>query len=192
MFSEFIFDARYQGISLFILGSIITFILTYVSIKYSLKNSMLTFESSSDLLIDRNNLIISNDLNVTYKDMQIDKLVRTIIYFWNNGNKAIRKEDLVNDNILRINIDDNMQVYSCNILKNTDDSNGFEAKINDNKIIFGFNYLEPRNGIKLELFHDNELFDPKIIGKVIDLKGDITNSKKRINSKMNFIFDQFG
>jgi hypothetical protein len=189
---DFLFDSRYQGIATFILGAIISSILTFISVKLTSKNSKLTYESGNEVIIDRNNLAMPNELNLFYKNEQIVKLVRTVMYFWNSGNKTIRKEDLENGDKLRIELPNDTKIYSYKILKNTDKSNNFELYLDKNNILIYFNHLEPENGVKLEILHNNESISAKISGKVIELKGDITNSKDRIYTKLASLFDFVG
>ena len=186
---ELLFSTTYQNITFFVLGAIISGVTTYISMRFSLRYSKLIYEEKTETVINKDNLMLKNNLEIIYKNVNVDKIVRTLIYFWNSGNNSIRKNDLVSSNKLRITIPEDTRVYSYDILKNTDNANNFQLSEENNRIFLTFNYLEPNNGVKIELLHNNETFITQIEGKVIDLKGEISNYKDRISSKVANVFD---
>jgi len=183
-------DPIYQSLAYFILGSIITFIASFIFYKLSLQRSKLTYYTVDSTLIDKESQLIPNEFKIVNGDDELSKLVRTNIYLWNSGNKSIRKEDLVDKDRLRIELKKDLKIYSYNIAKNTDFSNGMAIDyISDNVIYLCLDYLEPRDGVRIEILHDNESSNAKMRGKVIGARGGIMYSDDLVNTKLDTIFD---
>lgn len=176
----------------FIIGAAVTFFVTFIYYKKTMEGGKLAFDSSKSIIIDRETEAISSEFKLEFYDKEIIRLVRTNIYFWNNGNKTIRKEDLVKSNQLRIRFDNEVNIFSYNIVKNTDESNEMSLKkSNDSEIDLCFNYLEPNDGVKIEILHNSINASVKIDGKVIDVRNGVKRFEKLLNYRINNIFDTF-
>lgn len=195
MIQKLLGDGRYDGVLYFILGSLVSFVISYVFYKRSIRGRNLVYESCNDTIIDKNNKTIPLEIDILYKQNSVEKLVRTYVYMWNNGAKTIRNSDLVGNDELRIEFDGNleldggMEIYSCKTLNNTDKSNNFLLNIDKEMLTMSFDYLEPGNGVKIEILHNCDTAIATVKGKVIDVRGGIKNSKHLINSKVNRLLD---
>lgn len=179
-----------QSIIFFILGIIVS----YIFYRLGIKGSKPIYYSYDSTIIDKQNQLIPNEFRILYGDNELNKLVRTNVYFWNGGTKPIRSGDLTENDKLRIELNKELKIYSYNIAKYTDKSKGVYIndpidKIEDNVINLQLDYLEPKNGIRIEILHDKEISDAKICGKVIGVTGGIRNSSSLVKTKLNSIME---
>ena len=181
----FLFLGNYQNLLYFVMGILVS----YVFYKLSIKGATLIYDSSSDVIINKDTERMPEGIEIQYNEEFVSKLVRTYVFLWNNGNRAVRRDDLVNSDKLRVEFNGVVQIYSIKIVKNSDKSNGFQLKQSNDAIELDFDYLERRSGVKIEILHNQE--SPRIVmkGKIIDIKEGIKNSKDLINTKINSFSD---
>ncbi|TYQ14839.1 UNVERIFIED_CONTAM: hypothetical protein Cloal_1222 [Acetivibrio alkalicellulosi] len=188
-----IFKVIFNNNELFylIIGSFISFLITFSFFKVSARGASIAYDWENILLIDKENQTLPLEIEIAYKNNSISKLSRTLFYIWNNGNKTIRKDCFVSGEKLRIELDENIQIFSANLLKNTDDINKFTISHYDKNLIhFDFEYLEPKSGVKLEILHDLNHITPHVKGKIIDVK-EAKKAKDLINNKFKLLINLF-
>ena len=123
--------------------------------KYNKKLS-LTYEMKSVNLLKNNHHNIDG-LNITYNGAEYSNLSLTNIVLWNNGNKVIRRSDIASDDPLKVFTNDSSQILEKKILKVNQSLNKIQViKDTENEITFDFEYLEPKNGMVLQILHTGE------------------------------------
>ena len=190
--SEFIKNQDFKDYFLFFLGAFTSFTVSFIFFKLSQKKIRPLYFFRTETIIDKESLSIPSDFNIQYKGNELGKLVRSEVYFWNSGNNVIRSMDLVEKDKIRIIFEDpNIEFYTAKIINNTDKVNGFVIEeIVDNEIVLYFNYLEPKQGVKIEVLHSTENVMCNVSGKVIGASN-IRHSGTLLNTKINSFFDLF-
>ncbi len=177
---------KYQGFLYFFLG----IVSSYVFFLLSLKGARVVYDSINDMIINKETQIMPADIDILYNNKMISKLARTNIYIWNSGYKAVRKDDLVNKDNIRIVFNKEAQIYSAKIIKNNDESNGFSVNLTDSNIIeLDFDYMERKSGVKIEVLHNDQSSSFIVKGKIIGMRQGIRRSKNLINGKINSLRD---
>lgn len=79
-----------------IMGIIIA-ILTY---KFSIKKPIPSYQRHSLEIIRKNQLELSKDIKISYKDVLVENLTKIEIVFWNEGRDTLKNENIVVDDPL--------------------------------------------------------------------------------------------
>lgn len=152
------------GILGFLLGAAGIF-----SYKISRSTAKPSYQKSSLRLLGRNENNLPRDVTVLFKGQEVDRLTKTTLIFWNNGTEVLSGENVVESDPICISLRDGETILSHKILKKTKDVN--EIKItkddeNSKQIWVTFSYLDPGDGVTLELLHNSEDRYPEISGTI--------------------------
>jgi hypothetical protein len=131
------------------------------------------YQKSSLQLIGREEDNLPDEVDVTYKGKRVDRLTKTKLILWNDGTETLDGDSVVKADPITIIFSDNTRILSHKILKRTKAVNNFEVIKDDEKqncLILQFDYLDPKDGIVLEILHDSEKRYPEITGTIKGLK----------------------
>ena len=94
-------------------------------------------------------------LEIKYDDVKLSALTITKLAFWNKGRETIQSDDLTPKDQLRIEINNEYKILSCDILAQTKIANDFKVEITEDKkaIIISFDYLDYQDGVVLKIRH---------------------------------------
>jgi hypothetical protein len=109
------------------------------------------------------------DVQILYRGMHVDRLSRSNIIFWNSGKKTLYGSDIVADDAVRCELSPDALVLEVWIIKRTRDANKFTAMIDDNspnRAILNFDYLDPQDGVVIELLHTDSGRQPAVKGTI--------------------------
>lgn len=128
------------------------------------------------------------DLEIKYKNFDVDNLSSVYLAFWNNGKETIKSDEVVEK--LVATVKEPYKIYFAEIVKTSRDSNQFKViSSNKNKDVeIEFKYLDYNQGAVIHIFTDCISIDD------IEIKGAIMGCKKLkkfINKKAGFIFEIF-
>ena len=161
------------GVSIGIVGIVLT-------IK-SQSRSSLSYQFQSLELIVKSKRILSKGIEILFDGKPVKSLTKTYIVLWNSGKKTIYGDSIVSDDPLRIEFDKNAQVLQTRIIKLNRKVNKFEVKIrkkSTNIIDYNFDYLDPGDGVTVEILHTYKKNCFKIRGTIKELPNGIKNLGK--------------
>ncbi len=141
-------------------------ILTY---KLSIKKPIPSYQRHSLEIIRKNQLELSKDIKISYKDTLVENLTKIEIVFWNQGKDTLKNENIVVDDPLLFKFSDDTIILSAKIIKQTRDINKSYIKIsktNPNIAHFGFDYLDQNDGMIFEIIHTDIKIYPEIMGTI--------------------------
>jgi hypothetical protein len=131
-----------------------------------------------------NNLIYKHfreleDLQITanYKGVKVETLSYTKVAFWNIGKETIKKDDLSNEDPLRIIVKDE-KVYDVEIIYTSKKANNFiiDNSITKNEIYLTFDYIDYNQGVIIKIIHSGNTNSFK--SKLITCEGSIRGATK--------------
>jgi hypothetical protein len=96
-------------------------------------------------------------VKILYDGEEVNKLVKTTVFFWNNGRAPIRNTDTVSSNPLRIEFSDDTRILSVQIRKINNPANKINLTVPFgylNSVRIDFDFLNPGDGIAFEVFHN--------------------------------------
>lgn len=130
---------------------------------------------------------LPQQVEILYEGEQVTQVTSSTFILWNSGNQVIMKERLKTIDPLRIDISEGGKILKYDIIKTNNKTNNFSIKKNDtgNSLNIEFDFLEPLNGIRINILHtgkqSNILCNGTIIGnKRIGFK----NKKPALNSSL--------
>jgi hypothetical protein len=109
------------------------------------------------------------NVEILYRGKHVDRLTRTRVIFWNAGKKIIYGSDIVADDAVRCELSPDALALEVRVIKHTRDANKFTAIIDDNsqnRVILSFDYLDPQDGVVVELLHTDSVPDPVVKGTI--------------------------
>lgn len=174
--------------SLIGLVGIILGIVGIFSYKISKSIAKPSYQKSSLRLIGRNEDNLPKDVKVTYKGNEVDRLTKTTLTIWNNGSETLDGGDVVESDPLLISFKANDKILSYKILKKTKNANAFflkSYKNSTNKLHFEFEYLDPDDGVVIELLHDSEERYPEFSGTIKGLPSGFVDQGRILQKKRN-------
>ncbi|WP_089724175.1 hypothetical protein [Candidatus Thiosymbion oneisti] len=152
------------GIIGIILGGIGIF-----SYKISKSIAKPSYQKSSLRLLGRNDDNLPKDVTILFKGKEVDRLTKNTLILWNNGTEVLNGEDIISSDPLRISFKDGENILSYKILKKTKDVNGFQLKVKEespHELYFNYSYLDPGDGVSIEVLHDSKERYPELKGTI--------------------------
>lgn len=101
------------------------------------------------------NITSEDNLEIYYKNHQINEIKKTTIVFWNEGRKTINRNDIVEQDKLKFKIKDNSKILSAKIINKSREVNNFNLNINKDKkkAIVDFDFLDFEDFVVVEILH---------------------------------------
>jgi hypothetical protein len=133
----------------------------------------------------------SDKVRIFFEGQQVDKLIKTNIIFWNSGRAAIRGSDIVAVDPIRIIFEPGSKILSIQINKMNNISNSIHLSKSEDfpdQVIMKFDYLNPEDGINMEILHNSARNEVKLVGRVIGLKNGIQNNSPKSDFSILYIF----
>lgn len=155
------------------IGAFVTFIVSYIFYKKSLIRSSLSYQTRSLEIIEKSKQILPKEITITFGDKIVQRLTKTEVILWNSGRTTLRGIDIVAEDLLRLEFSKDAQILQTRIIKLNRDTNKFTSiiRINSSNIVdFNFDYLEPGDGVVVELLHTDKELYPKIQGSIRGLR----------------------
>lgn len=130
-------------------------------------------------------------LELKYDNNKISNLSITKLILWNSGNETIDKKDIISSEQIHITKSNDTIIYNIEIKEIVEKSNNFLILEENNSWNIIFDYIDPQQGISIEIFHSKiSSKDIKIKGKIKGLgqikenimSGDYSTEERLINS----------
>lgn len=153
-------------------GIIIGGILSFIFYKKSISKAIPVYQYSNHRILDNSKKVGINDISLYYKDKEIKLLTKTIVAFWNDGNKTIHGYDTVDKQRLRIVFENpDGKVLSAKVVKYTRDVINFrlDNQYDNNTIYFDFDFLDKNDGGIIEILHTFSSSELKILGVIKEI-----------------------
>ena len=108
------------------------------------------------------------DLTLLYEKEEIEELTISNYAIWNSGNEVIEEGDIVASKPLRIYSDkESTKILDVTVLSESDETNGFAIEnIKDNSAELRFDYINPFEGVVIQVMHTGTKTGLRIEGKI--------------------------
>jgi len=146
--------------------------------KYAVKNQTIITNSESKF----------EGLEVLFYKKPIENLTLTRLYFWNAGNKSIRKRDTLIATPISLSIPKNIDIYKIEYISTKDLSKTLEMKENSQSgYEFSFDAMQKHDGVCFKILHSGKEDCPISIDGKLD--GQIKIEKS--NNDPDFPFNYY-
>ncbi|MFV9927887.1 MAG: hypothetical protein AB8U91_05275 [Candidatus Midichloria sp.] len=146
------------------------------------KKSLDTY-SDNFLIIDRSKADSPENIEIFFLGKKVEKLHKTLIYMWNSGNQIVKSEDLKTIDRLKISTEESAKILSVNIVKSTRDVINFSLMKNNEEYEVNFDYLDPTDGVVIEILHTGEPENLTFSGTVMGILQRIGSIDKNYKNK---------
>lgn len=111
---------------------------------------------------------LPQEVEIRFRGQVVDRLTKTLLIVWNGGKALLRGVDIVADDPFRAEFSKDAQVLQVRVLKTTRVTNKFSARrdFEANRVLFEFDYLDPRDGAVVEILHTDEKRYPQLAGTI--------------------------
>ena len=118
------------------------------------RRHILAYQTAVVRYFDEARLSLPNKAAMTFKGDQVVRLARTTVVLWNAGTEALRGEDIVPADPLRISIAEG-QVLHHRVLQTTSDATKIRVEPGTGgDLEVRYCYLNPDDGVAVEVVHD--------------------------------------
>ncbi|MBA5761457.1 hypothetical protein H2O73_03790 [Vibrio sp. 404] len=162
------FNQGWVGSLIGLLG-IILGIVGIFSYKISKSAAKPAYQKTSLRLLGREEDNLPDDVTVTYKGLEVQRLTKTTLVVWNNGTEVLDGDAILQRDPLRLEFEDGTNILSYKILKSNRTTNEFtlnKCEQNENRLVVNFLYLDPNDGVTIEILHDSKARYPKFKGTI--------------------------
>ena len=152
-----------------------------------------SFQKASLRLLGRDEDNLPKEVTVLFKGNEVNRLTKTTLILWNNGTEVLDGKDVIPKSPICITYNNGDNILSHKILKRTKAVNNFSVVKNKecpHQLLASFDYLDPKDGIVLEILHDSEKKHPEITGIIkgipkgfIDL-GIVPSKQNKVKSSL--------
>ena len=128
-----------------------------------------TSQMRSLRLIGKENQNLPENVKILFDTEEVPRLTLTKVWFWNDGTQTIHGRDIVEDDPLRLVLEDDELFLTASVSAATRTVNKFHAEIDRNsrnKCIINFDFLDPKDGARIELLHTAKSVHPKLLGTI--------------------------
>lgn len=173
-------------------GSAIGLIATILSIIFyrrSRRRARPSVQLSKMTILSPNGDEIPSDVKILYKGKEISQLSKTNIIFWNDGTETLHGTSVVEDFPIQISFEKGATILRHQIIKETRPVNKSRLEQVDGinyAINIKFDYLDPKDGINVEILHDSKS-NPIITGAIRGIPSGIKNIDMSSYSSAAFI-----
>jgi len=147
-------------------------------------------------LIGGTDQILPQDLEMRYKGEKIERLTKTLVMLWNMGNRTVKRDDIVEGDWLRVELDRETRALDAQIVKKTRDVNNLSVvrqPSSSNQIIIDFDYLDPGDGVVIEILHTGTVGPGSMRGTIRGMPKGVLDLSGRLPTKFGLkIIQTFG
>ncbi|WP_155282243.1 hypothetical protein [Ralstonia solanacearum] len=119
---------------------------------------------------------IAAPIEVRFCGDVVPKVTRTLVYLWNDGNRELHRNDILQADPIRIRVGEDAKLLAANIIQSSQDGLGTKTlPYSDRERLFLFDRLPPGQGAIVEVYHTSS--DP-----MLEVTGSI-NGVSRIRNK---------
>lgn len=145
----------------------------------------LVYQWESLKIIGKNE-VTPEEIEIFFKGIKVPRVIKTTIIIWNSGTKTIHGENIVKNDSLRLEFENEQKIIGASILLRTKEVNEFEISTNADKkniLNINFEYLDPQDGVTIEILHTDVNRYPNFLGTVKGMPVGPKNWSNKSNGK---------
>ena len=115
---------------------------------------------------------LQGQLQIIFNGVEISRVTKTIVVFWNSGSKTIYSADVVKEDPLRMVFEDDAKILQCGMIKSSRDVNKVSvssALAHNNVVNIDFDYLDIKDGAVLDIIHSGKPLKPSMMGTIREM-----------------------
>lgn len=162
------------------------------------RRSRLVYQMALLRYFDKDDFALPDYAEMTYEGTEVERLTKVTVVFWNKGTETLRGKDIVRSDPIRLTFPEGTRVLDVEIAKRTREANKCAIQHHppgSRDVVICYDYLDPGDGLALNLLHDGATPLPETLGTatglgdgpdslgVIHLESSVGKRAKRIRMK---------
>ncbi|MGE5604527.1 MAG: hypothetical protein ACM3YE_02415 [Bacteroidota bacterium] len=167
-FIKSLFNEAWIGTLIGLISILTSFIISLYFYRKSQIGARPAYQMKSIGIINKETNQFLKGINISYKNKEIERLAKTYLFFWNDGEKTINGNDIVPSERIRVSFEE-AEILSVEITKKTREVNNFTIELsssNNGEAFINFDFLDPKDGAVIEFLHTGKKKYPKIKGVI--------------------------
>ena len=165
--------------------AVVSFIYAIVCQQKNKEKKELSYARNSNSLILKKKSQFEK-LSVSYDGQLIEDLCVSKYVIWNSGNKTLNDSDIVTTKEITIKTINNNTILDSEVVSCSENTNNFVIEhVNNHAIKINFDYVDPKDGVVVQIIHTGTREDIKILCKIKggkDLKAFATTSSSSVKT----------
>ena len=132
------------------------------------RGQRLVYQMSVMRYFDKADYALPDYAEMSYEGTEVERLTKATIMLWNKGTDALRGEDIVESDPIRLSIGEGGRYLDVEIERTSDESNGCVATVRPKRrheVELGYEYLNPGEGMRITVLHDGVNAEPQVLGR---------------------------
>lgn len=127
-------------------------------------------------LIAKSDAELPSDFEIIAAGRRVERLTKVYVCWWNAGNTAIRGGDIVESDRLRLMFEEGAHILSARVFAPRL-VNGFSVSAGQtgHEVACSFDYLDPKDGVIVEIVHSGNDPYPTVAGTVRGIRAGLTD-----------------
>lgn len=161
-------EYNWLTLAIFVIGTIISIIISYYFYRKGLIKNELAYKEKSIKILDIENELKLPNIKILHFNNEIKRLTKTYIVLWNNGDKTIEYNDILEKDKLKIKFNSNDgEILEARIVKAVRSVNDFKIDNTKNdEIEILFDFIDKGDGILIEVLQNFENYNVIISGTI--------------------------
>lgn len=128
-------------------------------------------------LIGKEKQELPEEVEITFGGHAVPRLTSTQCFFWNAGKSSISGADIVPTDPLRLEFDEGDEIVKVRVVRTTRSVNNIQVDSppKSHRALLTFDFLDPDDGVVLELLHTSALRFPKVAGTIKGIPRGLVN-----------------
>lgn len=129
----------------------------------------LVFQARGYHLIGGPEALLPGEVTISFKDTPVPRLTSAVIVFWNAGRATIRGADIVESDPIRIIFPEGTHLLRDGVTSATRSVVAAKTNVSErspNELFVSFDFLDPGDGLVIEVLHTGEERFPAMAGTV--------------------------
>ena len=146
------------------IGSVVVALILYFK---SRQRTNLSYSYCGDRLLGLTTEGLPAEITMQYRGENIPRLTRSLLVFWNSGDKTLVEADIVKGDPLRLSVGTDGEILSISILKSSREVNEISitrSQANNYEADLTFGFLDSLDGAVVEILHTSEYRLPRFTG----------------------------
>lgn len=138
----------------------------------------LAYQFEGRHLVGGEKAVLPDEVAVSYRGSIVPRLSASDLVIWNAGNQTLRGTDIVEKDPVRVIFSPESRILRAQVATATRAVNMFAIRLNPehpNEALCEFDYLDPGDGVRLEILHTDEERYPTVKGTIRGLPEGMSN-----------------
>ena len=149
------------------IATAVSLIVACISYYKPRKRQKLLYQTTTIQYFEEDDYTLPSDAIMTFQGQKVARLTKAMLILWNGGIDALRGEDIVQHDPIRISLSATGKILDYSIIGGTNDGNRVVVQIpshSQNELIVTYDYLNPNDGAVIQVLHDAKQRDPTVVG----------------------------